>query len=137
MTTPVSSMAWVIAGSFIGSFGAAFLKSGAQRLERNVRSFVTNWRLAAGVASYLVSSAFFVFGNKEGELSVLYPLVSLGYMWTLLWSRLFFGEKVTRFKLIGLGLILLGVSLIGIGSSRDNSGGGVPAAENQNNVAVR
>jgi drug/metabolite transporter (DMT)-like permease len=137
VTTPLSSMAWVVAGSFIGSFGAAFLKSGAQRLERNVRSFVTNWRLAAGVAAYLVSSAFFVFGNKEGELSVLYPLVSLGYLWTLLWSRLFFGERVTRFKLVGLGLILVGVSLIGIGSSREDPRGGVPAAQHQNHVAVR
>ena len=137
MTTPVSSMAWVITGSFIGSFGAVFLKGGAQRLERNLRSIVTNWRLAAGVASYLISSAFFVFGNKEGELSVLYPLVSLGYMWTLLWSRLFFGEKITRTKVIGLALILAGVSLIGVGSSRDNSGGGVTAAQNQHDVAVR
>jgi drug/metabolite transporter (DMT)-like permease len=130
-------MAWVVFGSFIGSGGAVFLKGGAQRLERNVKSVVTNWRLVAGVAAYLLSSVFFVFANKEGELSVLYPLVSLGYMWTLLWSRLFFGEKITRAKVIGLGLILLGVSLIGIGSSRDNSGGGVPAAQNQNDVAIR
>lgn len=137
MTTPVSSMAWVIGGSFIGSFGAAFLKSGAQRLERSLRSIVSNWRLAAGVGSYLVSSVFFVFGLKEGELSVLYPLVSLGYMWTLLWSYLFFGEKITRVKVIGLVLILAGVSLIGIGSSGEDSGGGVPAAQNQHEVALR
>ena len=31
MTTPVSSMAFVFVGSFIGSFGAAFLKAGAHR----------------------------------------------------------------------------------------------------------
>jgi drug/metabolite transporter (DMT)-like permease len=129
-------MAWVVAGSVIGSFGAAFLKSGAQRLERNLRSIVTNWRLAAGVAAYLVSSAFFVFGVKEGELSVLYPLVSLGYLWTLLWSRLFFGERITAFKVAGIALILVGVTLIGIGAGRDNGGGGVAAAQDQDHVAV-
>ena len=29
---------------------------------------------------------------KHGELSVLYPMVSLGYVWTLFWSKLFFNE---------------------------------------------
>jgi multidrug transporter EmrE-like cation transporter len=118
MTTPLSSMVWVVTGSFIGSMGAAGLKAGSKRLEKNFKSLLTNWRLAAGVFAYLVSSVFFVFGLKEGELSVLYPLVSLGYMWTLLWSRLFFGEKVTRFKLVGLALILAGVSLLGVGAAR-------------------
>lgn len=120
-------MAWVITGSFIGSFGAVFLKGGAQRLERNLKSAITNWRLAVGVGAYLLSSAFFVFAMREGELSVLYPLVSLGYIWTLLWSRLFFGERVTRFKLVGLALILAGVALLGLGATGDNSGS-IPAA---------
>jgi drug/metabolite transporter (DMT)-like permease len=47
---------------------------------------------------------------------VLYPLVSLGYVWTLIWSRLFFGEPVTRNKLAGLSLILLGILLVGLGA---------------------
>jgi multidrug transporter EmrE-like cation transporter len=46
---------------------------------------------------------------------VLYPLVALGYVWTMLWSRLFFREPVTRHKLYGLTLILLGIALIGLG----------------------
>jgi drug/metabolite transporter (DMT)-like permease len=47
---------------------------------------------------------------------VLYPLVSLGYIWTLLWSNLFFKEPLTRHKFLGLFLILVGVSFIGIGN---------------------
>ena len=115
MTTPLSSMAWVTLGAFIGSFGAVGLKAGAKRLERNVQSILTNWRLAAGVTAYLISAVFFVFGLRRGELSILYPMVSLGYLWTLLWSKLFFGEPLTRPKVIGLGLILMGVALLGLG----------------------
>ena len=59
MTTPLSSMAWVTFGSFIGSFGAVFLKSGAKRLEKNFKSIYTNWRLAAGIGAYLLSTIFF------------------------------------------------------------------------------
>jgi multidrug transporter EmrE-like cation transporter len=47
---------------------------------------------------------------------VLYPMVSLGYIWTLLWSRIFFQEALTREKFVGLGLILAGVFLVGLGN---------------------
>ena len=42
-------------------------------------------------------------------------MVSLGYIWTLLWSRLFFKEAFSRQKLLGLCLILAGVVFVGLG----------------------
>lgn len=114
MTTPLSSIALVLTGSFIGSFGAVFLKSGSQRLRHGWRH-ILNWNLAAGVALFVLSSLFFVQGIRVGELSVLYPMVSLGYIWTLLWSRLFFGEPLSRGKFAGLALIVLGVFFVGLG----------------------
>ncbi len=119
--TPVSSMALVAVGSFIGSFGAVFLKAGAVRIERNIAALVANWRLMAGIFLFCLSSVFFVLGLKHGELSVLYPIVSLGYIWTLLWSRLFFGEQLTKSKLAGLALILIGVLFVGMGTDRGRS----------------
>jgi drug/metabolite transporter (DMT)-like permease len=114
-TTPFSSMALVLFGSVIGSFGAVFLKSGSAKLKQGFWN-ILNWHLAAGVALFLLSSVFFVLGIRHGELSVLYPMVSLGYVWTLLWSRLFFQEPFTRQKFVGLGLILVGVFFVGLGS---------------------
>jgi multidrug transporter EmrE-like cation transporter len=116
MKTPLSSIALVLIGSFIGSFGAVFLKAGSHHLKRNWRSFVFNWKLLAGIAAYLLSSVFFVLGLKHGELTILYPLVSLGYVWTLLWSRVFFAEPLTRAKFTGLGIILFGIVLLNLGN---------------------
>ena len=116
MTTPLSSMLLVLLASFIGSFGGVFLKSGADRLHWNLRSLVLNYHLGAGVGMFLLSSYFFVLGVRHGELSVLYPMVSLGYIWTLLWSRLFFKEPLTRNKFLGLGLILAGIVFLGLGN---------------------
>lgn len=116
MSTPVSSMAWVLLGSFIGSFGAVLLKAGAKHAELKIRSLLTNWRLAAGVAAYVLSSVFFVFGLRNGELSILYPMVSLSYIWTVVWSKTFFGEKLTAAKFYALALILFGVALLGMGT---------------------
>jgi multidrug transporter EmrE-like cation transporter len=109
-------MAWIFLCGFVGSFGAVFLKAGASRLEMNVRSIATNWRLAAGIGAYLLSSVFFVLGMRRGELSVLYPLVALGYLWTVVWSRIFFGEPLTKTKFMALGLIILGMAMLALGS---------------------
>ena len=108
-------MALMLAASFVGSFGAVFLKAGSAKLNNGFWN-IFNVKLAAGVAFFLASSIFFVMGIRRGELSVLYPMVSLGYVWTLLWSRLFFGEAFTRQKFFGLGLILVGVFFVGLGS---------------------
>ena len=113
--TPVSSMLLMLVASLIGSSGAVLLKLGAMELHKGFWH-ILNLKLAAGVAVYLVSWYFFVLGIRHGELSVLYPMVSLGYIWTLLWARLFFKEAFTREKFAGLALILLGVFFVGLGS---------------------
>lgn len=116
MTTPLSSILLVFFASFIGSFGAVFLKMGAGRLHRDVKTVLLNWRLAVGVAVYLLSFIFYYLGVREGELSVLYPMVSLGYIWTLAWSRLFFKEPVSHRKVIGIGLIMAGIVVLNLGN---------------------
>jgi multidrug transporter EmrE-like cation transporter len=109
-------MLLVLVASFIGSFGAVFLKSGAGKLHRQLSTLLTNWRLALGVGFYLISSFFFVLGVRKGELTILYPMVSLGYVWTLLWSHLFFKERMTRDKFLGIGLVLAGIVLLNLGN---------------------
>ncbi len=116
MNTPPSAMALVLFGSLIGSIGAAFLKAGAIVLTRHWTSLVYNWKLFLGVFMYLLSSVFFIMGIARGELSVLYPMVSLGYICTLAWSRIFFHEKITSTKLAGVGLILVGIVMMNLGS---------------------
>lgn len=116
--TPISSMVWVLGGSFIGSFGALFLKIGAGKLRSSLMSLITNWRLGLGIAFYLFSSVFFLLGVRKGELSVLYPMVSLGSVWTLVWSKLVLGEPFTRPKFIALGMILCGIALLGMGTHK-------------------
>lgn len=101
--------------SFMGSFGAVFLKSGAQRLEFRLEALMKNYRLAFGVLTYVASSYFYILGMRHGELTVLYPMVALGYVFTLFWSRLFFGEPFNRLKIVGLCMILLGVVCVNAG----------------------
>ncbi len=65
---------------------------------------------------YGISTIIFIPTLKYGQLSVLYPLVATSYMWTTLVAVKFLGEKMNRFKWIGIILIIIGVSLIGMGA---------------------
>ena len=114
MKTPLSSMLLVLAASFIGSVAAVLLKAGADRLKQRWSAWAG--KLGAGIGLFVLSSILYVWELKDGSLTVLYPMVSLGYVWTLLWSRIFFGEPFNRPKVAGLALLLLGVFCIGAGN---------------------
>lgn len=117
MKTPLSSIILVLFGSFIGSFGAVFLKLGAEHMKGGLARLLTNYWLATGVVLYLLSSVFYMMGVSQGELTVLYPMVSLGYIWAIVWARLFFKEPFTIPKIGGLVMIIFGVALINFGNA--------------------
>jgi drug/metabolite transporter (DMT)-like permease len=112
--TPLSSIALVFLASLIGSFGAVYLKMGAAHLNKGFR-YIVNWQLAFGIFLFVGSSVPYVMGINKGELSVLYPMVSLGYIWTLFWSRLFFNEPITKAKMGALAMVLVGIVCISVG----------------------
>jgi drug/metabolite transporter (DMT)-like permease len=115
--TPVSSIVLVLFGSFIGSFGAVFLKLGAEYMQGSLARILNNYWLAIGIGLYLLSSVFYIMGVAQGQLTVLYPMVSLGYIWAILWARLFFKEPFTVAKIGGLLMIVFGVALINFGNA--------------------
>jgi uncharacterized membrane protein len=115
--TTVMAIVLVSIASFIGSLGALFLKAGAGRLHEGWIYLVLNPRLILGVVLFCGSSLFYILAVRQGELSILYPLVSLSYIWAVLWSRLFLGERLNRAKTLGLLLILCGIVFIGIGKN--------------------
>jgi multidrug transporter EmrE-like cation transporter len=117
MKTPLSSILLILISSLIGSFGAVFLKVGAEHMKGSLGSLLKNYWLAVGVCLYLLSSVFFVMGVAQGELTILYPMVSLGYIWTIVWARLFFKEPFTMSKIAGLVMIIFGVALINFGNA--------------------
>jgi len=50
MNTPLSSILLILVSSLIGSFGAVFLKLGADHGKTGISGLLTNYRLATGIA---------------------------------------------------------------------------------------
>ena len=115
MSATTASLILVMIASFVGSFGAVLLKAGSMRVQRGIRDMIFNPRIILGCFTYVLSSFFFILAIRQGELSYLYPMVALSYVWTLIWSRIVFKEPFTRNKYIGIALILVGVALLNVG----------------------
>lgn len=117
MQTQLWAIILVIIGGMIGAFGPIYLKKGSTQIERKDLSTVyKNKHLITGILIYGVSTIIVLPAFKGGELSVIYPLIGLSYVWVCLYSKLMLKEKMTPLKWTGIATIILGVSLIGIGA---------------------
>lgn len=74
---------------------------------------LTNLPLFGGLACYGISTILLVLALRYGELSVLYPIIALTYVWVTMLSVGLLGESMNVYKLAGLTLIVLGVGVLG------------------------
>ncbi|MFH1125632.1 MAG: EamA family transporter [Candidatus Altiarchaeota archaeon] len=117
MKAELWAVAMILIATVLGGFGAIYLKKGSEELEFKPEKIVRNRRLIYGLVLYGISSIFFIVGLKGGELSVLYPLVAIGYVWISVLSVKMLKEQMGFWKWLGVILIVAGVGLIGIGST--------------------
>ena len=118
-THPLAILSVMLA-TFLTATGQFLFKKGSERLVLDLSLF-QNGYLIAGFAVYGVSAVILVIALKYGELSVLYPIVSLSFVWVNIISFELLGESLNSFKWAGVSLIILGVSCIGFGSKTSSA----------------
>ena len=69
--------------------------------------------LFAGYSLYGISTALLILALRKGQLSLLYPVISLTYVWVTILSMLLFKETMNVNKAIGLATIVAGVAVLG------------------------
>lgn len=72
-----------------------------------------NLPLVAGYALSACNALLLIMALREGELSVLYPIYSVSYVWVILLSMYFFHDQLNAWKAAGVLLIMCGVALLG------------------------
>ncbi len=65
-----------------------------------------------GIACYVVSVLVWILALSRAPVSVLYPLVSIGYIVNAIGAMLLLGESLPLVKLIGIAVIMLGVFIL-------------------------
>jgi drug/metabolite transporter (DMT)-like permease len=81
-------------------------------------AMITNLQLIGGLAVYGLGAIVMIVALQHGELSVLYPLISLNYVWVAIIAVLLFNESMNPLKLAGMIVIMAGVAVLGKGAHR-------------------
>ena len=76
------------------------------------------WKLATephivgGLACYVVSVIVWIMALSRVEVSIAYPMLSVGYVVNALAAWYLFGEAVTPTRLAGIAIIIVGVFVV-------------------------
>lgn len=68
--------------------------------------------IAGGVACYVVSLVVWIMALSRTEVSIAYPMLSIGYVINAVAAWYLFGESITAMRMAGIGFIVVGVFLV-------------------------
>jgi multidrug transporter EmrE-like cation transporter len=116
------SFGLIMLGVLLNAFAQLLLKAGTNavgQFEFSAANIVpVGMKLAfephimGGVACYVVSLVVWVLGLSRVEVSIAYPMLSVGYVLNAVAAWYLFGESITAQKLVGIAFIVVGVFLV-------------------------
>lgn len=68
--------------------------------------------IMGGLTCYVVSVVVWIMALSRTEVSMAYPMLSIGYVVNALAAWALFGEAVGPMRLLGIGVIIVGVYLV-------------------------
>ncbi len=120
----LKSMILIVFSVMLSAFAQLLLKQGMTKVGEisslskapsMLLTAISNPLVLAGLAVFGISAVFWLVVLSRVPLSIAYPMVSLGYLFTVLFSWLKFNEPVKLITLMGCLVIMLGVFLISRG----------------------
>ncbi len=100
----------LIGMTFMGSVASLFLKraSGSD----GIRNMILNPYFYIGGMLYFLSAVLNIWILHFLDYSVVLPLTSLTYVWTMISSYLVLKEKITWKKIVGVLLVFVGAIIV-------------------------
>ena len=112
----------LVAGVLLNAAAQLLLKAGVKplgpigstpgTLVPNLATAMVQVPVMAGLACYVVSVAVWLVALSRVEVSLAYPMLSLGYVVNAVAAWWLFGEAVGAMRFAGIALILLGVFVV-------------------------
>ncbi|HEY4973219.1 MAG TPA: SMR family transporter [Steroidobacteraceae bacterium] len=117
-----ADLALVLTGVLLNAAAQLLLKAGSRAIAGVSFSAANAWTLAerialnppilAGLALYVVSVVFWILALSRVDVSIAYPMLSVGYIVTALAGWLLFSEALSATRVAGILIIIVGVWLV-------------------------
>lgn len=116
------AFALVLTGVLLNAAAQLLIKAGAETVGRfNFTAsnlwhaglhFALQWQILLGLAFYAVSVVVWILALTRVQVSIAYPMLSLGYVVTAFAAWWLFGEALSTQKFIGIAVIIAGVIIV-------------------------
>jgi multidrug transporter EmrE-like cation transporter len=118
----LTSFSLILTGVLLNAAAQLLLKAGVTRVGEFQFSIdnaipmgfklLTQWPIIGGLACYGISVVVWIMALSRVPVSVAYPMLSIGYIVNAFAAYWLFGESLNAQKLIGIGVIVVGVYLV-------------------------
>lgn len=98
--------------TFLGALASVFLKRATE--SNGILKMILNVNLYIGGVLYVLSALMDIFVLKYLDYSVVLPMTSITYIWTMVLAKLLLKEKITTKKIFGVCLIVVGAVLVSL-----------------------
>jgi multidrug transporter EmrE-like cation transporter len=118
----LTSFSLILTGVLLNAAAQLLLKAGVTRVGEFSFSIdnaipmgfklLTQLPIIGGLACYGISVVVWIMALSRVPVSVAYPMLSIGYIVNAFAAYWLFGESLNAQKLIGIGVIVVGVYLV-------------------------
>ena len=98
----------------VGEISGSFQQMAPKLIQALMHPFVFG-----GIGVYGSTTLIWLVVLSRIKLSVAYPMISLGYIFSILFSWLLFKEDVPKIRVLGAFVICIGVYLVSMGEFGD------------------
>ncbi|MDP9902075.1 SMR family transporter [Variovorax ginsengisoli] len=108
----LNAVAQLLLKAGAASAGQITLGAGAHALWATALGLARHPGILGGLACYVISVVVWIVALSRVEVSVAYPMLSIGYVLNALLAWWLFGETLNAQRWLGIGVIMVGVVLV-------------------------
>jgi multidrug transporter EmrE-like cation transporter len=118
----LASFSIILCSVLLNAAAQLFLKAGTNSIKEvgflsgglitNFFKIAFEFHVLGGLGCYAFSVALWVWALSRVDVSIAYPMLSIGYIVNFFAAWYLFGEVLTMQKIVGLSIIIFGVVII-------------------------
>jgi len=117
-----ADLALILTGVLLNAVAQLLLKAGSRVIAGVDVNLGNAWMLLervavnppiiGGLACYAISVVVWILALSRVDVSVAYPMLSIGYVVNAVAAWMLFGEQLNAARMAGIGVIIVGVWLV-------------------------
>jgi multidrug transporter EmrE-like cation transporter len=118
----ITTFGFILTGICLNAMAQLLLKAGTNAVGA-IHLTADNWfstglqlatqlPILGGLTCYVVSVMVWIIGLSRVDVTIAYPMLSLGYIINAVGAWYFLGESFSAQRLLAIGIIIVGVALL-------------------------